>query len=233
MRTESRRRAVVKYPGSLVLRICGIEPEELTILERLLFVVVVLLVMFNALKTFMDVMVYSGVDIRNRVVGARVLLRGIDPYTFHWRPGMPTELLDPVYDPRTPLHRLTAPPTTLCIYATVASLPYRAIRVISWVAEWSAVVMSFLLLGRMLSGNRLRLYFLLLAGYFCLASYFWRAHVEHGQVYVFHLLGLTVGSYYAAKGAPQLDKGGCGVRASNVRPAQLPDDGPRIRSSWS
>src|SRR5690348_8467334 len=170
---EDRRKAVVKYPGAFLLRICGIEQARLTILERLLFIGIVLITMLMIARTFLDVMTYSGTDIRNRVVGARVLLRGLDPYTYQWRPGVPEELLDPMFDPRTPLHRLTAPPTALCMYAAVAGLSYRAIRVISWGAEWSAILLSVILLSRMLSGNRLRLGFVLLAGYFFLASYFW------------------------------------------------------------
>jgi hypothetical protein len=41
-----------------------------------------------------DLVRYGGVDLRNRVVGARALLLSIDPYNVEWRPGTPIELAD-------------------------------------------------------------------------------------------------------------------------------------------
>src|SRR4051812_29145166 len=101
------RKRSVALPGGSLLRAFGIDPEVLSPLERVLFAVALLLTLLAAGQTLLDVTCYSGVDFRNRVVGARVLLRGENPYTFRWQPGMPEELFDPVFDQRIPLHRLT------------------------------------------------------------------------------------------------------------------------------
>ena len=170
------RPAAERGPAALLRRL-GIDPGALAPLERALFTVAVVLAFFTAGLTLLDAARYCGVDFRNRVVGARVLLRGENPYTFRWRPGMPDELLDPVFDTRTPLHRLTVPPTTLCLFVPVAGLPYLALRLLSWAAEWSALLASVALLARTVPGQRLRFYFLLASGYFFVPAYFWRLHV--------------------------------------------------------
>lgn len=143
-----------------------------------------------------DVQRYAGIDLRNRVVGARVMLAGHNPYAFHWQPGMPLEWLDPVHDPR--VHRLTAPPTTLWLYATLAPLPYRAQRILHCLLEWAALIASIALLARLVPEGRLRLLFVLVALVFFVLGDIWRMHVERGQVYVFHLLALTLGAYLLA-----------------------------------
>jgi hypothetical protein len=202
MQPEARR-------GDPLLGFLGIDREALSPLQRTLFAGAVLLTLLTAGQTLFDVRSYCGIDFRNRVVGARVLLRGENPYTFRWQPGMPEELLDPIFDQRTPLHRLTVPPTTLCLYALVAGQPYPALRLLSWAAEWAAMLASIALLARMVPGQRLRFCFLLVAGYLFLPAYFWRLHVERGQVYAFHLLLLTVGAYFARK--DRLDSARAGI----------------------
>jgi hypothetical protein len=181
--------------GAAILRHFKITPHNLTHFERLIFSVAIILVAGTAFLTFTDVLRYAGLDFRNRVVGARLLLRGENPYTFTWQPEMPEELLDPTFDPVTPLHRLTVPPTTLCLYLPVAWLPYRALRLLSWALEWGALLVSVSLLGRMLPRPRLRFFFLLIVAFFFIFSDFWRMHLERGQVYVFHLLMLGVGMW--------------------------------------
>ena len=113
---------------SLFVRLFTMELERLTPSERMVIRVfsyfcllfVPLVVLFVVARTYRDTCTYSPDDLRNRVVGARVMLVGHDPYTFFWQPGMPEELLDPVHEPKA--HRLTVSPPTLLIYAVVAPL---------------------------------------------------------------------------------------------------------------
>ncbi len=136
-----------------------------------------------------DIGRYAGIDFRNRIVGARVLLTGQDPYTFEWQPGMPVELLDPCHDAR--VHRLTAPPPTLFLYAAIAELPYKVERLISCLLEWAAFIVCAFVLTRTIAVGQKRFLFLAATTVFFVLSFFWRAHLERGQVYVFHLLLLS------------------------------------------
>src|SRR5580704_4496517 len=90
------------------LKIFGIDPRHLQPLEKIALAVGSALSFVVLMVSLSDVGRYAGIDFRNRIVGARVLLTGQDPYTFCWQPGMPEELLDPCHDFH--VHRLTAPP---------------------------------------------------------------------------------------------------------------------------
>ena len=166
-----------------------VNPRLLSPLEKISLGVGLLLTFIVLLVSLVDVNRYAGIDFRNRIVGARVMLTGQDPYTFAWQPGMPLELLDPCHDPQ--VHRLTAPPPTLLLYALIAPLPYQTERLVSWLCEWLALIASVVLLARAIPEHRQRILFLLAAMYFFVLSGFWRIHVERGQVYVFHLLLLS------------------------------------------
>src|SRR5437899_1372777 len=97
---------------SLFARLLTIDVEQLTPSERSLLrlatiaccCIIPVVTLLVGASTYRDVCTYPGDDLRNRVVGARVMLAGYDPYTFAWQSGMPEELLDPVHEPKA--HRL-------------------------------------------------------------------------------------------------------------------------------
>src|ERR1700679_3814962 len=121
-----------------VWHLFGLAPERLSMLERMLLRLALLIGIVVFLWTLLDIGYFAGVDLRNRIVGARVMLAGHDPYIFIWQPDMPEEWLDPVYDAKA--HRLTLSPPGLLPYALIAPLPYRLERLLSFVAEWLAMI---------------------------------------------------------------------------------------------
>jgi hypothetical protein len=137
----------------------------------------------------------GGVDLRNRVVGARLLSRGLDPYFFRWQQGDPETLLDPLDKPELPVSRVTIPPTGLALYIPFAELPYLYQRFLWFFLQWGAVLLSlFLLIKR--DTNPLRNRFLLGYGLFFIAgSIFWRMHLKVGQIYVFYMMFVAI-SYW-------------------------------------
>jgi hypothetical protein len=175
-------------------RLFGLDRAPLSPIEIVLLRVAALVALAVAFLTLRDVRTNCGADLRNRVVGARVMLAGHDPYSFVWQPGMSEQWLDPVDDPK--VHRLTVPPPTLWLYAPIAPLPYPAQRLVSYVCEWTALLASVLLLVRLLPRQRHRVIFLLGTALFLVASDVWRLHVERGQVYVIHLLVLSLALYF-------------------------------------
>jgi hypothetical protein len=185
----------------------ALNPDQMTALERMLLRVALCVVLCVAVRTYVDNRTYSGDDLRNRVVGARVMLAGYDPYTFFWMPGMPEELLDPVHEPKA--HRLTISPPTLLFYAIGAPLPFKTLRFISFILEWLAMIASLVLLARSLPEQRQRVVFLLGATLFVLATDIWRLHLERGQVYVFQLLALSAAIAWSRRG--QVDSIAAGI----------------------
>jgi hypothetical protein len=192
-------------PPSILWRLFALDPNQLTPLERTLLRTALLVVVFVIGRTYLDIRMNPADDLRNRVVGARVMLAGYEPYHFDWQPGMPEEWLDPVHDPKA--RRLTLSPPMLLPYALIAPVPFRLQRYISFVAEWLAMIASLCLLAHSLPAPRHRVIFLLGAVVFVIATDIWRIHLERGQMYVFVLLALSV-AIYAAREHPDSVAGG-------------------------
>jgi hypothetical protein len=191
----------------ILWRLFALDPARLSSLERTLLRVALALALIVLSGTFCDLLTFAGVDLRNRVVGARAMLAGYDPYVFVWQAGMPETLLDPVFDPKA--HRLTLSPPTLLLYAAVARVPYQTIRIGSFAAEWAALIASLALLARSLAEQRQRVILLLGALAFVVATDVWRLHLERGQIYVFYLLALSLALYLSRIG--HYDSIGAGI----------------------
>jgi hypothetical protein len=141
--------------------------------------------------SFHDLLVYPGIDLRNRIVGARAILEGLDPYTFEWDPSMPTWLADPGRQ-YGGINILTAPPTVLFAYIPFAGLSGYTQHIIWWVLQWLALAGCTYALARGFRDPRRQLAFLLVAAFCFAGSWFWRLHIERGQYYVFLTLLLCL-----------------------------------------
>lgn len=128
---------------------------------------------------------YGGVDLRNRVVGARLLKEGLDPYFFKWSEEYPETLLDPMDNPENGVSRVTVPPTVLALHLPLAWLPYSVQRTAWLFAQWLMLLGSIFLFARCAPSRGLAAA-AWLAGLLFSATPFWRFHVERGQVYVLY-----------------------------------------------
>jgi hypothetical protein len=138
-----------------------------------------------------DLFQYAGIDLRNRIVGARALVQSIDPYTIEWRPGMPLDLADP--SQRYPgVSRVSAAPSLLLLYMPFAELPYRTQQIIWWALQWAALGITIAVLARSFRNEADRNIFLLIAVICFVGSWFWRLHVERGQYYIFSTMLLSL-----------------------------------------
>lgn len=174
----------------LPYRVFGLDRSSLSTLQRTLLALGLLFTIGAFLRTCLDLRTYRGIDLRDRLVGARVMLAGYDPYTFYWQPGMPEEWLDPIRG-EFQVHRLTKTPVTLWLYAPVARLSHRSVRLLSFCAEWLALLISVCLLVRTIKRTEWRVVFLLGAVLFFVVSDFWRQHLGASQIYVYQLLTLS------------------------------------------
>jgi len=125
----------------------------------------------------------GAIDLRNRVVGARVLAHGIDPYHYQWREGEPPEYCDPLRDPNIPVSRATAAPPVIMLHLVFAPLPYRAAQYLWLVAQWLLLLGTGWLCFRACATPAQRgLVVVAVVGFTYTAG--WRLHAERGQVYV-------------------------------------------------
>jgi hypothetical protein len=166
---------------------------------RVLFVLALL---GAALPSFVvsarDVQQYGGVDLRSRIVGARVLMTGVDPY-FVDAPPADDRLLDAsqIYPGagKPTFGRRCYPPTLFLMYSPTSWLTYSTQRWFWFAAEWAGMALLAFVCARMAPRPRGRLGFLLLVILGFVASRGWRLHVERGQYYVF-LAVLMAGAVY-------------------------------------
>lgn len=138
----------------------------------------------------------GGIDLRNRVVGARLLLEGRDPYFFRWSGKEKEELIDPWVGPRQLANRCTVTPPMLALYAPFSSLRYRTQQKIWFFIETG---LAFVLLGLIVHqtppARRATVLFVFLLVF--VFSECWRMHIERGQIYVLYA-GLAAFSAWLA-----------------------------------
>ena len=128
----------------------------------------------------------GNIDLRNRIVGSRLLFAGVNPYRYHWRPTDPEAWNDPLGNPLKPFSRTTVTPTMLVMYEPLALLPYRATQFVWLILEWIFLLGSGFICARFCSGTRQRLLLVFfLAGISFTNA--WRAHTDRGQYYVLML----------------------------------------------
>jgi len=188
----------VDAPSLAVARLVGARPRALT--HRLvIFLSVGLLVLaWAAWTSWGDATRYAGTDLRARVIGARMLLDGLSPYTTRQSAATPERLLDPDRN-FTAITRCTYSPAMLALYAPLANVAYHTQRYLWAGLEWGALIVSIVLLGRAVPGSRAKVLFAAGALVFFAGDWSMRLHVERGQHYVFVLLALSLGTFIAVR----------------------------------
>lgn len=128
---------------------------------------------------------YGGVDLRDKVVGARSLMAGRSMYFNPWSPGEAERFADPMVPPGAIMTRYTGTPFQALMMAPMGVLSFGSLRLPWLVAQYALLLLAIVLAHRALAekGWRMELVtgLVLVA---VLASTSWRLHVERGQVYI-------------------------------------------------
>ncbi|PZO14480.1 MAG: hypothetical protein DCF25_14890 [Leptolyngbya foveolarum] len=147
--------------------------------------------MIGLMVDFHSAIAYPGTDLRNRVVGARLMLDGIDPYTFKWQPGLSERFYDPLDDPTGLTSKLSVSPIVLTLQAAIAERSYMQQKVIWLIVQWAALIGTVWVFLKTSGSQRKNT--LIWAISFCFAnSLFWRLHVSSGQIYVVYIFVLAI-----------------------------------------
>ena len=134
---------------------------------------------------------YPGTDFRNRVVGARLALVGIDPYFFKWQNGLPEIFYDPMDKAEEILSKLSVPPTVIALHTPIAHLSYLQQKIIWLIVQWTifAGIVSIFLQNNQ---ERVKRYLTLILGIIFANGLFWRFHVNSGQIYIIYIALLSI-----------------------------------------
>ena len=163
-------------------------------LQKIILISLLAISLLSFVVSLRDIKQYGGNDLRNKVVGARYLLAGLDPYAIEWSP--PSEwFVDPLRRYPGPC-RTTVTPLVLMIYCPFAWLPYATQRMIWFFIEWLTMILCILVLMRIVRPGMSRFVFLVFALLFFISGYFWRLHVESGQFYIFLTFVLSLAIFF-------------------------------------
>jgi hypothetical protein len=154
--------------------------------ERLLLrAAISALILFSMAIDFSLTRKYGGVDLRDKVVGARSLLTGRSMYFNPWKPGEEERFADPMVPPGATMTRYTGTPFQALAMAPLGMLSFGSLRLPWLVAQYALLLLAVVMAHRALGDEEWRTE--LITGMVLvavLASTSWRLHVERGQVYV-------------------------------------------------
>ncbi|BAZ09047.1 hypothetical protein NIES4071_08530 [Calothrix sp. NIES-4071] len=159
---------------------------------NLLLVFALVITLLGFFTDIRNTLKFGGIDLRNRVVGARLLIRGLDPYHFKWSPGNDERLLDPLDWPTIPVTRTTVNPSILLFHSIFANLPYFTQRIIWLVIQWFFLIASvFILIKNNLHDLRTKSILITIL-VFISGSLLWRLHIDVGQFYIVYVFLLAL-----------------------------------------
>lgn len=159
---------------------------------NLLLILAVLISILGFIRDFKNTFKCGGSDLRNRIVGARLLSIGEDPYHFKWSQDKPIFLLDPGDNPSNLVSKVTVTPTVLLMYSIMAKSPYKIQRLLWLLLQWCFLVISIAIFSRNTNSNVKSKIIWILGLLFISGSYFWRLHVETGQTYILYVFLISL-----------------------------------------
>jgi len=128
-----------------------------------------------------DLRTYPGVDLRGKVVGARLLVAGLDPYDTKGNLAQENDYFR--------VDIITYTPALLALYVPLSSLPFATQRTVYYCMDWLYAAAAFYLLQRYFCRSRLQKYMCwIVYAAFIFCSFSFRLHLERGQYYMLLLL---------------------------------------------
>lgn len=142
------------------------------------------------------------VDLRNRIVGARLLKTQYSSYFFKWQNGITDQLLDPRDTPQYEFNRVTVPPSVLQLHRLISWLSYSHIRIIWFLFQYFCICFIVFVFITMAKTKERRWSILIASCLFFLGSVAWRVHIDVGQIYIFYTTILTTAFWLYKRQTP-------------------------------
>ena len=169
--------------------------SEIDLILSILLIFAIFISITGFFNDISNTVKFGGVDLRNRVVGARLLIDKQDPYHYKWQKGDSPLFLDPRDNPDWKVNRVTVPPTVLMFHTSFSWLGYKIQRYLWLFVQWFLLLGSIFLFSKS-SGSNAKSKLIWICGLFFVgSSFFWRLHVERGQIYILYVFLITL-SYW-------------------------------------
>lgn len=164
---------------------------------------------------------YGGIDLRNRVIGARLVKANYDPYYFKWNEGYSEFFLDPRDHPNLPVSRVTVPPTILMIHSLFSDIPYKFQRYLWTIIQWVLLIISIFFFSRSVKNDIKSKLIWIISLFFIASSFIFRLHVERGQIYILYVFLFAL-SYYVYNSNFKINKLLSGIIMGYVTALRFP-----------
>lgn len=122
-------------------------------------------------------------DLRNRVVGARMMEDGKSPYYYLWKPGDTERYYDRKINPKSVVSRSTSTPFFHWMMIPVAGLPQFQVNVLWMLIEFGAIVMIYALFMAFAAPDRKTRWLLSISATLFTLTAGWHHHLIYGQNY--------------------------------------------------
>lgn len=123
-------------------------------------------------------------DLRNRVVGARLMKAGRDPYFYKWKKGDSYRYLDYTNVNADSVSAITATPFFHRLIFTLAEYPQKAIVYTWFILEYIALIV-IIVAGIFICNTPSQKLIALNAGILFTYTHAWQLHMVEGQLYIF------------------------------------------------
>jgi hypothetical protein len=163
------------------------------------FIISIILIVLSVVKDIRLTDTYTGAALRNRIVSARYMHNGMDPYFSKWKPGMDERFLDPIDSPEYPVNRCTVTPGILLLHVPLCFLSYFYIKYIWLILELAAFGLILFFFIDLASTQREKQLIIIGASFFILATSSWHFHIDRGQVYIFYAFMISLSYWLSHK----------------------------------
>ncbi len=170
--------------------------SEISLLISILLIFAIFLSITGFFTDVSNTVKFGGVDLRNRVVGARLLKKDLDPYYFKWEKGDPVELLDPRDKVNSEVNMVTVPPSMLLLMSPFVEVKYDAQRMIWFIIQWLLLLISIFFFSHTTSNPITKKIIWIISLFFISSSFFWRLHIERGQVYILYVSLISMAYFF-------------------------------------
>ena len=174
-------------------------PEITSFILKIGLIIAIITCLCGFFIDYKNTLAYGGVDLRSRVTGTRLLLKGICPYTYKWDPKDSALLLDPVDAPDKAYNRVAVSPSYLALFSPFSSLPYLTQRIAWFLMQWILLILSIALFAHASPSKRKTILVWIGGLFFISGGYFWRYHVERGQCYILYVFLISAAYWCAVK----------------------------------
>jgi len=159
--------------------------------QRLFLLLFLSIYLFNFLDHLSKIDSFFLIDLRNRVIGARLFSQHQSPYYYKWDPSQPETLYDPIDKCGIKNNGITAPPSVLLLIEPIANKSYYSISYYWVIIHYLFFLLTFIPVYWYFKTDPSRLY-ISLAGIILLFSSQWRSSVFMGQSHFFFPAILSV-----------------------------------------